>query len=114
MSEHTCSWYCQGGEHAYVCLGVIAHGATDVLQAAQLWVTHLGWPEEVSRVQPAREIEVQQILQSTMLEVDNRTETVREVADGERDVTRYRPWLVFLRPRETHGDADADAGEETT
>jgi hypothetical protein len=97
VSEHTCTFYCQDGLHVYECLCPLADAAADVLQAARLWVAHMGWPDEVVQVQPARESDAAQILRPSMVEVSPHTQTVRDVTPTWVDITRYRPWLVFLR-----------------
>lgn len=118
MSQgHTCKFYCQDGVHVYACLCRLDDTAEAVLQAAQLWIAHLGWSEEVVRVQPARESDPAQIIRPCMVEVDSETQTVREVTPTWVDVTRYRPWLLFLRevaaaePPPDRGPGQAAAGE---
>ena len=104
-AEHICTYYCQDGLHAYVCLSPLQNTAAEVRAAANTWLAYLGWPDEVVRVQPAREMDVEQVLRPHMIEVDHWGARVQEVNVGGVDVAVYRPWVVVLR------EADADAGE---
>ena len=105
MDEHMCTFYCQDGVHVYECLCRLNDTADAVREAAQLWLAHLGWADEVVRVHPARESDPLRILRPMMIEVDSQAQTVREVMPSQVDITRYRPWLLFLRATaEAQGD----------
>lgn len=96
--DHTCSYFCQDGAHAYLGVAPREAPAAMVFDAARCWIQFLGWPYVVDRVQPAREVEAAHVLKPDMLSVSD--EFIWSVDGTTYDPAHYRPWLIVIRPQE--------------
>jgi hypothetical protein len=98
-AEHVCTYYCQEGLHAYLCLSSQHDDAAEVTRSAQVWLAYLGWPHAVVRVAPARESDAQQVLQDCMLAVGDDVHATEEVQVDVAglDLSRYAVWVIWIQ-----------------